>query len=99
MARFIVIHKLKETANSDFQDMRAARKHLVQLAENPDVQWLNGWWVFETAQQVCEYEAKDRDTIVRALQASGMQDLMPAAQIDEVLPSGPNDFPGEFAEE
>lgn len=99
MARFIVIHKLKETANGDFQDVRAARKHLFQLAENPEVQWLNGWWVFESAQQVCEYEAKDKPTIQRALQESGMQDLMPATQIDEVMLSGPNDFPGEFSEE
>jgi hypothetical protein len=98
MARFIVIHQLKETANSDFQDMRAARKHLFQLAENPDVQWLNGWWVFESAQQVCEYEAKDKATIVRALEESGIQDLMPVTRIDEVMLSGPHDFPGEFSE-
>lgn len=98
MARFIVIHKLREIADGDFQDMRAARKHLFQIAENPDVQWLNGWWVFENALQICEYEAHDKETILRALQESGMQDLMPATQVDEVMPSGPNDFPGEFSE-
>lgn len=98
MARFIVIHKLKESANKDFQDMRAARKHLFQLAENPDVQWLNGWWIFETGEQICEYEAQDKETILRALKESGMQDLMPATDIDEVMLSGPNDFPGEFSE-
>lgn len=98
MARFIVVHKLKESANNDFQDMRSARKHLFQLAENPNVQWLNGWWIFENAEQICEYEAKDRETIVRALKESGMQNLMPASEIDEVMLSGPNDFPGEFSE-
>ncbi len=99
MARFIVVHKLKESANSDFQDMRMARRHLFKLAENAQLQWLRGWWDFEKAQQICEYEAQDRDTILRALEESGMQDLMPTVQIDEVMLSGPDDFPGEFSEE
>ncbi len=99
MARFIVVHQLGEgAANADFQDLRAARKHLFKLAENPNVQWLNGWFLFETAKQICEYEAQDQETILRALHESGIDTLYPAASIEEVMLSGPNDFPGEFSE-
>jgi hypothetical protein len=99
MARFIVVHKLADSAaGRDFQEMRAMRKQLFKLAETPDVQWLRGWWVYDSAKQICEYEAKDMESIRRALQESGMEQIMPALSIDEVMLSGPTDFPGEFSE-
>jgi hypothetical protein len=97
MARFIVIHQLAESAaDHDFQDMRAARQHLFKLAGNPNLQWQRGWWVYEDAQQICEYEAVSKEAIERALREAGIDSLMPAVKIREVMLSGPSDFPGEF---
>lgn len=99
MARFIVVHQLGEgAANADFQELRETRKHLFKLAENPNVQWLHSWFVFESARQICEYESADKATILRALHESGIDAIYPVVTIDEVMLSGPNDFPGEFSE-
>jgi hypothetical protein len=99
MSRFIVIHDLAAKSNADeWSDLVETRKQLVRRIRGTPVQWLRGWWDFNKTQQICEYEAPDVEAIRRAVTESGLSDIFPIAQIDEVYPNGPTDFPGEFEE-
>ena len=93
MARFIVIHQAVENTNQD--DVLAIRKALY-AATPKSSEWRNSWYVPETNELFCEWEAPDRETIRQALIKSNATRLFPIKTIHEVVPTGPKDYPGEF---
>ena len=63
MGRYILTHRvLVETQDVAVEGLR-------QLAASlpPGVEWLNSWWVGETGQMLCEWEAPDLDSVLSAL--------------------------------
>jgi hypothetical protein len=96
MARFIVVHQIVE--NTSVDDLRAVRKSLYAAAQGAP-EWRNSWYVPATNQLICEWEAQTSDAIRDVLIASGAMAIVPIKTVDEVVPSGPADFPGEFAGE
>lgn len=97
MARFMVMHRLAESPDAQStEDVREARRNLYQNLKGTNVQWLRGWWLYESAQQLCEYEAPSESAIRQAIEASGVSKVLPIVSIEEVLLTGPNDIPGEF---
>ena len=78
MARFILIHKvLVETQDQAVGGLR-------QLAASlpPGLQWLNSWWVADTSQMICEWEAPDLDSVRSALVP--FQEFAPIEEAHEV---------------
>jgi hypothetical protein len=95
MPRFIVTHHLSDSAET-LESLRRARRELHELTQASKIQWLNSWLVYSSGQLLCEYEAPDARSIQRIVDESGAAKLLPITRIDEVMPSGPRDFPGEF---
>lgn len=78
MARYIVIHNvLVETQDQAVTGLR-------QLAASlpTGVEWVNSWWVAETGQMLCEWEAPDDGAIRDAL--APFQEHAPIERIHEV---------------
>lgn len=94
MARFIVIHQVAESANLD--DVLAIRKNICAAVQQT-CEWRNSWFVPETNELLCEWEAATVEIIQQLLTESGATQIFPIKAIREVVPAGPKDYPGEFA--
>lgn len=97
MPRYLVTHSLAEDyAGQSSDDVEKLRHQLHDCLRGTRVQWMRGWWLYAAAQQLCEYEAPDEDAIRRVIRESGMASFMPIAAVQEAMPNGPSDVPGEF---
>jgi hypothetical protein len=98
MARYIVVHGLAENyTGQSSDDVEQLRHHLYDLVKGTPVQWIRGWWLYGSSQQLCEYESPSEDAIRAAIERSGISQMFPIASVQEAMPNGPGDIPGEFA--
>ena len=67
MARFILIHKGQPEAS---QDAVVDAAKAVRSSVPKGTKWLNSWYVPDTNQLICEWEAPDEPTIRKALKAA-----------------------------
>jgi hypothetical protein len=79
MARFIAIHNSPPTASQD-QLLEGAKKVMASLEQGAE--WLNSWWVPETEQLFCEWEAPSADAIQTSLEP--VKNLFPIEALYEV---------------
>ena len=78
MARYLLTHDVLLEAQD--QAVEGLRRLAASLP--PDLIWVNSWWIPDSGQMVCEWEAPDLESVRSAL--APFQDTAPVVEAHEV---------------